>query len=439
MKKYEQIYQKYKNDIINGFLKYKQQLPSIRESCQIFQCSQTTVERAYDQLFSEGYIISQPQIGYFVTIEESKINLLKKMSQYHFHHDTIQYDYDLRSQTLFYNSKEMSLWKKYLRDVLNHHYDLTFYGDSQGEIQLREALCLYAYKMRGVLSHPQQMLITSNFQSSLFVFMSLVPRNTRIAMEYQENSQAQRVFESYGFQIVYIKSNDEGIDLNDLQQKSIDMLYINSSCQGLRKKTMSHDLRTSLIQYTANKHITIIEDDYNGELNYFSARQHVLQSMTACDNVIYCGSFSRLVLPSLRISYMVLNRHYYNLYKQLKEQYGPSASKLEQLAFSKYISDGHLSRHVKKIKKEYQKKNIMMLSCLKKHIKYPYYLNEAYLCYHIQLKKIDEQKLMTLCKTNHIAIAPIKKHELTISFASLNDDQIEPVIIKIKQLIELCH
>ena len=77
MKKYEQIYQKYKDDIFNGFLIHGQQLPSIRECCQLFQCSQTTVERAYDQLVSEGYITSKPQTGYFVIINEARIKLHK--------------------------------------------------------------------------------------------------------------------------------------------------------------------------------------------------------------------------------------------------------------------------------------------------------------------------------------------------------------------------
>lgn len=103
---------------------------------------------------SEGYITSKPQTGYFVIINEARIKLHKKISQYHFHQQPICYDYDLRSQTVYYDSQEMLLWKKYLQDVLQNNRHLTSYGDSQGEIELREALSLYAYKMRGVLSHP---------------------------------------------------------------------------------------------------------------------------------------------------------------------------------------------------------------------------------------------------------------------------------------------
>lgn len=65
--------------------------------------------------------------------------------------------------------------------------------------------------------------------------MGLIPANSRIGMEYQEKSQAKRVFESYGFKIIEIRSNDDGIDLEDLKNKPIDLLYINSTCQGLKK------------------------------------------------------------------------------------------------------------------------------------------------------------------------------------------------------------
>lgn len=208
---------------------------------------------------------------------------------------------------------------------------------------------------------------------------------------------------------------------------------------GIEKKPMSHQLRAELIHYTSKQNITIIEDDYNGELNYASAKQHVLHSMTNTDHVIYCGSFSRLVVPALRISYLVLNEHYYKIYKSFKDQYGPSASKLEQLAFAQYISDGHLTKHIKKLKKDYDQKHLKMHSCLKKYIPIPFYLNEAYLCYRIKLQNINEEKLMQLAYSHHIAISPIKNHELIISFAALDKTEIEPVILKIKNLIELCY
>lgn len=439
MKKYEQIYNKYRNDILQGFLKNKQQLPSIRESCQIFKASQTTVEHAYDKLCIEGYITSKPHIGYFVSINQTRIRLHQQLDSYQSMHQDIDYIYDFRSQTISQDSFEISTWKRYLKDVLDNKKELSTYGDSQGELELREAICHYTYKIRGVLTHPEHILIGSNYQSLLFILAGLIPKNSIIAMEYQDYSQAKRVFESYGFQIVMIRSLDDGIDLRDLRMYDVDFLYINSACQGLKKKPMSQSLKEKLIQYTQGHHITIIEDDYNGELTYASKDHYAMQCMSNCDHVIYCGSFSRLLLPSLRISYLVFNKHYYDKYKDHKHEYGPTASKLEQLAFSKYISDGYLVKHVKKLKKEYKEKNKIMLKTLEKYYPYSFYLDEAYLCYHIELPQLNETHFMKLCKTNKIAVNPIMNQQLSLSFASIPSSHIHDALITIKKIIEQCY
>lgn len=438
MKKYEFIYEKYRQDILQGFIKNKQQLPSIRESCQIFKASQTTVEHAYDKLLIEGYITSKPQIGYFVSIDEARIKLHQQYDTYHSLHKPIHYTYDFRSQTISQDSFEMSTWKRYLKDVLENKREMSTYGDSQGELVLREALCQYTYKTRGVLSHPERILVGSNYQSLLFILAGLIPRNSIIGMEHQETSQAKRVFESYGFQVITIKSLNDGIDLEDLKKYNIHFLYINSACQGLKRKPVSTNLREQLLQYTANHHITIIEDDYNGELTYASKDHYAMQGMSKHDHVIYCGSFSRLLLPSLRISYLVFNQKYYDIYKKHKNEYGPTASKLEQLAFSKYIVDGYLTKHVKKLKKEYKEKNSIMLAALQQYFPYPFYLDEAYLCYHIFLPNIDEKQFVEACKKYNVAVNPIKNNQLSLSFASIPTTQINNAIKIMHQIINMC-
>ena len=438
MKKYEFIYDKFRQDILQGFIKNKQQLPSIRESCQIFKTSQTTVEHAYNKLLIEGYITSKPQIGYFVSIDEARIKLHQQHDTYHSLHKPIHYTYDFRSQTISQDSFEISTWKRYLKDVLENKSEMSTYGDSQGELVLREALCQYTYKTRGVLSHPERILVGSNYQSLLFILAGLIPRDSIIGMEYQEASQAKRVFESYGFQVISIKSLDNGIDLSDLKNYSLDFLYINSACQGLKRKPVSTNLRDQLLQYTANHHITIIEDDYNGELTYASKDHYAMQGMSKHDHVIYCGSFSRLLLPSLRISYLVFNQKYYDIYREHKNEYGPTASKLEQLAFSKYIVDGYLTKHVKKLKKEYKEKNNIMLHALHQYFPYPFYLDEAYLCYHILFPNINEKQFLEICKKHNIAVNPMKNNQLSLSFASIPAKQINNAIKIMHQIINMC-
>lgn len=436
MKKYEMIYSKYRDDILNGYLKTKQFLPSIRESCDIFKTSQTTVEHAYNKLLDEGYISSIPAVGYFVSIEKERIHLHKQLDQYSKDNKKIEYKYDFRSQTVSFDNFEVQTWKRYLRDVLDDMNNMSTYGDSQGEYVLREALSGYAYKVRGVLGHPDHILVSSNYQSLLFVLCGLFEKDIVIGMENHDHEQAKRVFESYGFRVVVIDSDNQGISMSSLKKVDIDVLYLNTASGGYLRKPISNKLRDEVISYCSDYNILIIEDDYNGELSYVSKSHHALQGFALKDNVIYCGSFSRLLLPSLRISYMVLNEKYYQIYLKHKHQYGPTASKLEQLAFSRYIVDGYLEKHLRKLKKEYKEKHRVMLKSIKKHIPYSFYLNEAYLSYTLQLHHIDEEKLIKKCNDNNIAISHIKNHELKISFASLSLDKIEEAIIELSFLLK---
>lgn len=438
MKKYEIVYKKYRDDMINGYLKKGDQIPSIRESCEIFKFSQTTIEKAYNQLLIDGYIMNIPQKGYYVSIDEERVRLHKQFEAYQIVQQPVTYLYDLRSQTVSQDSFEMNIWKRYLKSILDDKTNMFTYGDSQGEYVLREALCQYTYKVRGILSQPDYFLIGSNYQSLLFVLCGLLKKDDVVGMEVHQQSQAKRVFESYGMKIEMIQANDEGIDLEDLKKHHIDILYLNSASQGLKKKPISNLLRDQILNYTAQNHILIIEDDYNGELTYQSPQRYAMHSYSKNDHVIYCGSFSRLLLPSLRISYMILNEDIYKVYIKNKHQYGPMASKLEQLAFSQYIVDGYLEKHLRKLKREYKEKNLIMIRMLKKYMPYPFYLDEAHLCYVLELRDIDDEKLYKECRNHSIAVQKIENHLLNISFASISLDQIEDAISLLAEMMKRC-
>lgn len=428
MKKYEMIYTKYRDDIINGYLKMNQALPSIRESCDIFKASQTTVEHAYNKLLMNGYITSIPAVGYFVNIEKERIYLHKQLDEYSKEHKIKEYKYDLRSQTVSFDSFEVNTWKRYLKDVLDDVNSMATYGDSQGEYVLREALSGYTYKVRGVLGHPDRILVASNYQSLLFLLCGLFDNKMIIGMEDLHQYQAKRVFESYGFKTVMIDHDDNGLCIDSLSNANIDVLYLNSASTGKKKKPISNKLRDKIIKYCSEHDILILEDDYNGELSYVSSPHHAMQGFALKDNIIYCGSFSRLLLPSLRISYMVLNDKYYNIYLKYKNHYGPTASKLEQLALTKYIVDGYLEKHLRKLKKEYKEKNRIMNKAIGLYLDYPYYLDEAYLSYIVELNDIDENEFIKNCNIHNIAVNQISHHQLKLSFASISVSKIEEAI-----------
>ena len=116
---YVQIYEKLRSDIVSGYLVKGDQLPSIRKCEVLMKVSKTSIERAYEKLQEEGYIISLPQKGFFVDVEPENIRLRKAVTA----QESKLYDekirYDFRSQTMDVSSFDLALWKKYLKEVLD--------------------------------------------------------------------------------------------------------------------------------------------------------------------------------------------------------------------------------------------------------------------------------------------------------------------------------
>ena len=160
---YLQIYEKLRSDILSGYLVKGDQLPSIRKCEALMKVSKTSIERAYEKLLEEGYILSIPQKGFFVDVEPENVQLRKAVLAQGAALQDEKIRYDFRSQTMDVSSFDLTLWKKYLKEVLDGHYEIATYGEARGELRLRMALQKYAYTVRGVLCTSNQLLIGSSF------------------------------------------------------------------------------------------------------------------------------------------------------------------------------------------------------------------------------------------------------------------------------------
>ena len=423
MKKYEVIYHKYKEDILNGFLKKGDRLLSIRQACDLFKVSQTTVEHAYDLLVMDGYIRPVFKAGYVVCLSNDQVMMHKKMEACTMEQVLQKYRYDFRSKSVSYDSFEIFLWKRYLKQIVSDAQIMASYGDSQGEFALRQALSQYVYRNRGILCDARQVWIGSNFQSLLFAFCGMLDGRSRIGMEFENNAQALRVFRSYGFEV-------QNVNFDDLS--NVDVLYVNTACIGESKCPITKELQTKILEQASKYNILIIEDDYNGELTYRSKSRHSLFSADVEGRIIYCGAFSRLLLPSVRISYLILNGSYCEFYERHRLEYGPMASKLEQLAMARYIVDGGLEKHLRKLRREYRKKSLRMEACLKQW-DVDYRLKEAYMCYEVFVSVPTDFE--SLCAKNQIGVSVRSDHVVELSFASIGLDSIEDAMDVLKNIL----
>lgn len=434
---YKQIYLKLRKDIMQGYLKKGDRLPSIRSCEQLFKVSKTSVERAYQLLLDEGYISSRPQAGYYVDVDEEHVRMRLSLLQNVQRNPAYRIRYDFRSQSMDHDAFDMTLWKKYLKEVLELHQVITTYGDAQGEVSLREALQKYAYSMRGVLCDVDAILIGASFQSLLFLLCGLLDKQMIVGMEKSGFSQAEEVFKSYGFPIVYLSLEEDGISIAELRKHHVQVLYINAGSLGKNHQPLSKKKKEELLRWAKQANAFIIEDDHNGELRYATKVTSAMQGFDMGERIFYIGSFSRLLLPSLRISYLVMTQDIKQRYISRKDNYAPTSSKIEQLALARYITDGHLERHIRRLKKRYEKKSQHMLDLLHTYLpEASCILEEASLQYVLRFPyELNYAEILVEGEKKGIAFNINSCQELVISFAAIAEKDMDEGIYRLRQLL----
>ncbi|MCH5304254.1 MAG: PLP-dependent aminotransferase family protein, partial [Ruminococcus sp.] len=391
---YNQIYNELKNAIENNNIKENEKIPSVRKLCTDLNVSKTTVENAYGRLLADGYIISVPQKGYYV---EKGLYIDKSVSKKS-ENDTTKkhYKYDFSGNGIDKNCSNIKEWRKYVKDVLNKEYLLNTYSENQGEEELRKSISKYAFTTRGVNADYKNIIIGSGSQTLIYILCGMLGLNKTVAIEKNSFPQAEQVFNDFKYKIFYTESDDRGITIQSLNKINPDILILNPNYNSQNGSTMPIARKIEIINWAKNNNCLIIEDDYNGELRYKTHAKACIQSYSS-EQVIYIGSFSKILLPSVRISYMVLPDFLIEKYITIKENYNQTTSKIEQLALSKYISDGKLEKYLRKSRRYYLAKSELVLTAIKKYFN-SFIFNETAMYIEILiekdiLKKCDESSI----------------------------------------------
>lgn len=413
MKQYQKVYQSIRDDILHGFLTKDDQLPSIRQAAIQFQVSKTTIEKAYMMLEDEGYIYACAQKGYYVLVDDDALTLRKQLLE-PIQLEQPQYRYDLSKQAIDKDMFDFSIWKRYLKNVMELQDEIVTYGDVIGEQSLRQALSQYAYRMRKVFAYPENIIVGASVQVLLYQVLALHDKKKNIAIHKNGYVQAKRVIKDLGHTII----SYETLTKEFLQHHHIDMLYIQQPMVYLNKKE-----REEILLWAQQNNTYIIEDDHNGELIDF---HHIQSAWQKADmqHIVYIGSFSRLLPSSFRISYVVLPQSLFEIFNKKKMQYSPSASKIEQLALANYIVDGHLERYVKKLARYYNRKSQYVYEMLRAIFPYEQIeLESVHLRYLITVDIFDMHQFDRCLKNSGVCVT-IQHQKLMISFAGISQDDL---------------
>lgn len=386
-KKYLTLYNYYKQLIISGVLSGGEKMPSIRKCSLNFEMSRTTVETAYEMLAAEGYIISKPQSGFYVCeVDFKRFERLQKLGEDDLEKLSQEIRFDLVSSSGDKDSFNFTLWRRYVKSALRQDERLLFYGEPQGEADLRKAICSYAENERGVVCSSSQIVVAAGTQSLLGILCSITKDIRNVSFVGSEFEQAKAVFEDYGKLII------SGEEIKD------SLIYTSPSHTNNLGSVLSASERRKLLDYAEKNGCLIIEDDFDSEFRYDKKPIPSLQGMNGGQNVVYIGTFSKLLLPSIRISFMVLPPSLLEKYYERKHLYNQTASKAEQIALCQYIRDGHLMAQIRKQRKQYAAKSRYICSRALEILPREVTFKECMASYLIEVKIKTQLTAVEICE-----------------------------------------
>ena len=436
---YLRLINKIKQQIHSGEIAAGEKMPSLRHLADDLGVSRTTAEAAYNQLVAEGYLLAEPKRGYFAAgiaaRPMAEVDLPSTPT------NTTPLRYDFGNNYIDSSLFPAAVWKRCLGHAPQNAPLLAGYGDPQGEPYLRQTLARYSHEARSVICTPQQIVIGAGIQSLLQILLAVLDEAPHaVAFEEPGFTKAEQLFKMAGWQVGHFDSEQLSPNLPPL-------LYVSPS-NPYKGRSLSPQGRLNLLQWARQNGSYILEDDYNGEFRYFTHPISSLQGMSGGQNVIYCGSFSRILLPSLRISYLVLPQSLLPAYSRVKNLYNQTSSSIEQFALAEFIASGNLRRHIKKMRRRYAVKNTLLRSALAKIFggKISIMAYESGL--HIRLAVHTDstaQRLAQQAATAGIHILPVSATtayadnkpaapEILLSFAGIAEDDIEPALQELQKV-----
>jgi len=440
---YIQLYEYIKNEIVNNTFRANYKLPSIREAAALLNISKTTIENTYNQLIVEGYIENIPKRGFFVNeIGNYKYN--KEFTPTHSYKKQISDEYIYKNNGVDSTSFNVDTWKKLYNRVLTEEATNIYIGGSvQGEYELRYEISEFVNNLRGGKTSPEQVIVGAGIQYLLGILTGILKNDyDSVSIETPGYKKAEYIFEDYMFKINHIPVNNDSLSIESLLESNSKLLYVSPSHQYPLGNVMPINKRLELLNWANSVNGLIIEDDYDGIIRYDGMPIPCLQGLDNNDCVIYLGSFSKTLLPSLRISYMIIPKKLIGSYQQIKYKYTQSTSKIDNIVLSLFMKDGYITKHLRKIRRIYKKKNLAITNYLNQNYKDKVTIVNSASGFHLVLEVITDKiaaDILLNCKKNNILIEIINstsnKILLSLNYSGINNNSIGSFIDKLMQSI----
>jgi GntR family transcriptional regulator/MocR family aminotransferase len=401
---HKQLYDELRRAILTGRLKPGERVPSTRTLSQSLGVSRTTVTQSYEQLLSEGYLRASTGSGTFVgcqlpdellktrPVEKSRpatrpgeTGRQIELSRYGASiTDSLPFEPCDAETPINFKSCRPALeefplqqWRRLmLRHYRANDLSLLDYADcSQGYEPLREAIAGYLRRARAVKCDAGQVVIVNGAQQALDLTAKLlIDRGDPVAIEDPGYLGARRAFLAQGAELLPVQVDELGVIVDTLTSKTflkskggLKLIYVTPSHQFPTGATLTLSRRLDLLAWAEKTGVMIVEDDFDSEFRYGSRPIPSLQGLASGDSVIYVGTFSKVLFPSLRVGYLVAPRSLARVFARAKWLSDRQTPMIEQRVLADFINEGYWERHLRRMRTLYDIRRQTLVRALETH------------------------------------------------------------------------
>jgi GntR family transcriptional regulator/MocR family aminotransferase len=386
---YQRIADSIRADVLGGRLRRGERVPSTRALAKELQVNRNTVAQAYDQLVSEGFLEGRHGSGTYVARELPQANFNVKSARRSTHklkrvalanspkapslyarallpedpQPVPGVDIDMRLGAPDVSAFPLRQWRRMVgNQLLVARRDRMNYGSAYGLQELREQISAYLGRARGIDCNYRNVLVTSGSQQGLWLAASLLVRQgDAVMLENPGYVGARSIFTALNAKQIPIPIDTDGADSAAVaraieQGAQPKLLHLTPSHQYPTGATLSAARRMQILELAGEHGFMVVEDDYDSEFRYEGRPVRALAGIDGADVVIYVGSFSKVMYPSLRVGYVVAPEWLIESMVGLRWHIDFMPPMLESAALAQFIEEGHFERHLRRMRTLYSEK-----------------------------------------------------------------------------------
>ncbi|NJL04008.1 MAG: PLP-dependent aminotransferase family protein [Chloroflexaceae bacterium] len=473
---HRQLCDRLREAILSGTLRAGTRLPGTRTLATELGISRNTVVNAFEQLLAEGYVTGKIGSGTYVAcklpdtlLQVGNVTDPPKLNDPHGRNLSrrgrmvasayICEPHDHGPPSAFrlgvpaVSEFPIALWSRLVaRYWRQSPAELLSYGSSAGYYPLREAIASYVGPARGVRCTPQQVIIVSGSQQGVdLAARLLLDPGDSVWVETPGYRGARAALQGAGARPIPVPVDEQGLVVEVGQQREpyARLAYVSPSHQYPTGAVMSLPRRLQLLEWADQADAWVLEDDYDSEYRYSGRPISALQGLDRSERVIYIGTFSKVLLPTLRLGYLIVPPDMAGAFANARKIADIHSPLVDQAVLTDFINEGHFSHHLRRMRTLYAERQRVLLEAARQALDgvltinhnetgmhvvawLPAGVSDQAVCEHLLLHGIYTRALSSDC------LEPIPRGGLLLGYAALTPEQIWAGVQRMREVLAAC-